>query len=84
MSLSLIAACLWALASCITAMLPMRLQYAPGLTLLILALPLLGWIGHDHGIWPVVLGVAALVSLFRRPLGYLARRALGRAAERPE
>jgi len=84
MSASLIFASLWVLASTLTAMLPMRLQYAPGLTLLILALPLLGWIGHDHGVWPAVLGVAALVSLFRRPLLYLARRALGRVAESPK
>ena len=49
MSLSLIVFCLWVVASTIVAMLPMRLQYAPGLALLI-AVPFgLTWIAFDHG-----------------------------------
>ena len=38
MTSSLIAACLWVLAATVTALLPMRHQYAPGVSLLLLAL----------------------------------------------
>jgi hypothetical protein len=80
----LLFACLWALAATATAMLPMRLQFAPGLLLLVSAPVLVVWIGVAHGWWVAGLGLAAFVSMFRRPLGYLARRALGRPAARPD
>jgi hypothetical protein len=72
----LIAACLWALASCITAMLPMRLQYGPGLALLLAAPVLLAWIALTHGLWGTVFATLAVLSLFRRPLIYLAQKLL--------
>ncbi len=76
MSLPLMTACLWALAACVTALLPMRLQYAPGLSLLLAAPVLLAWIGNTHGAWSVLFATLAVLSLFRRPLIYLARKAL--------
>ena len=72
----LIAACLWVLASSVTAMLPMRLQYGPGVSLLLAAPVLLAWIGLAHGPWSVLLATLAVLSLFRRPLIYFARKAL--------
>ena len=81
MSLSLLFACFWVLASTIVALLPMRLQYAPGLTLLLAAPVLLGWIAYDHGWWISGAGALAFVSMFRHPLRYLIRRAAG---ARPE
>ncbi len=42
MSVSLILGCIWVLAATVTAMLPMRRQYAPGITLLIVAPVLAG------------------------------------------
>ncbi len=83
MSLSLIIGALWVLASAVVAMLPMRLQYAPGLTLLVLVLPILGFIGYQHGFWPAALGFAAFVSMFRNPLIYLYRRARGQRPQIP-
>ena len=74
MSSSLLAACLWALAATITAFLPMRRQFPPGIALLILAPVLIVWIGATHGIWLAALGLAGFVSMFRRPLAYYARR----------
>ncbi|MBC55808.1 MAG: UDP-N-acetylmuramate--alanine ligase [Confluentimicrobium sp.] len=76
MTLSLTLACLWALAATITAFLPMRLQYAPGLALLVSAPVLIGYLGWQHDIWVVLAAVAGAVSMFRRPLFYLLRRAL--------
>lgn len=65
---SLIAACLWVLAATVTALLPMRRQYPPGLTLLVLAPVLIGWLAHDYGLWVAALALAAFLSMFRRPL----------------
>lgn len=73
----LVAACLWAVAATITALLPMRRQMGPGLTLLILAPVLLIWIGRVHGwVW-VLVATLGFVSMFRRPLVHLVRRAIG-------
>ena len=83
MSLSLILGCLWVLASAITAMLPMRLQYAPGIVLLIAAPVLLGLIAVEHGVIWAMLGFLAFLSMFRNPLIYLVKRALGRPVDPP-
>ena len=78
MTYSLIAACLWVLAATGTAMLPLRLQFAPGLALLLAVPPLLYWIGMQNGAWVAVFAGLAVLSMFRRPLGYLARKAVKR------
>lgn len=83
MSLPLIMGCLWVIAATITAMLPMKQQMVPGMTLLVLAPVLLLWIGMTHGWLWVVLGLFAFASMFRRPLIYFGRRALGLAVELP-
>jgi len=77
MSLPLVLGALWVIAAAITALLPMRRQYVPGVTLLICAPPLIGWIGWQHGVLWLLLALFALLSMFRRPLLYFARRALG-------
>ena len=81
MSWSLIFGAIWVLAATVTALLPMRLQYPPGLTLLFAAPVILAFIGFEHGIWIALLGVAGFVSMFRNPLIYFYRRARG---DRPE
>lgn len=81
MSLSLIIACCWVLAATVTAMLPMRRQFLPGLALLLAAPLLIGAIGWDYGWIPALAALAAFVSMFRNPLRYLWKRAKG---ERPE
>ena len=84
MSWSFILACFWAIASAITAMLPMRRQYLPGITLLVAAPFLLAFLGYQHGMWVVVLGLIAAASMFRNPLIYLVRRALGLPVSLPK
>lgn len=84
MSWPLIAASLWAIAATITALLPMRLQYAPGLTLLILAPFILIWLAATHSIWIAVLGLFGFLSMFRNPLIYFYRRARGESPEIPK
>ncbi|WP_294606780.1 DUF2484 family protein [uncultured Roseovarius sp.] len=84
MSLSLLIASLWVLAATIVALLPMRWQYVPGLTLLILAPLVIGFAGYQHG-WLVALGgVFALVSMFRRPLRFAIARLRGQNPEVPK
>lgn len=74
-------AILWVFAATITALLPMRYQYIPGITLLIAAPILILWLGAAHGWSWSILALAAFVSMFRNPLRYLSARAWG---ERPE
>jgi hypothetical protein len=83
MTAPLVAACLWALAATVVALLPMRRQMVPGLALLLTAPGLIVWIGAVHGVWWAVAGLAAFLSMFRNPLLYFARRALGRPAPQP-
>ena len=77
MSVTLIFGALWVVAGAVTAMLPMRLQRYPGLPLLIAAPVLLIWIGMTHGWLGTAIGLFAFLSMFRRPLNYLIRMALG-------
>lgn len=81
MTISLTLACVWVVAAAIVAFLPMRMQYAPGLALLALALPLLIYIGIQHSFWVVLLAVAGLGSMFRRPLWVLGKHLMGRFRE---
>ncbi len=84
MSLPVLLGCLWVLAATATALLPMRRQYAPGITLLILAPVLIIWLSAVHG-WGIgVFALLAFVSMFRNPLRYFWRRARGEHPEIPE
>lgn len=73
MPLSLTLAALWIVAAALTAFLPMRHQYAPGITLLILAVPLLIFVAREVGwLWLAAL-LFAIGSMFRRPLWAVCR-----------
>lgn len=77
MSTSLILGCFWVLASTVTALLPMRRQMIPGVALLIAAPVLLWFIAAEHGMLVFGLTLLAALSLFRNPLIYFVRRAMG-------
>ncbi len=83
MSTPLVLGCVWVLAAAATAMLPMRAQMLPGLALLAAAPVLLAWIGWAHGWLWLAIGLFAFLSMFRNPLLYVLRRALGRPARLP-
>lgn len=84
MSTPLILGCIWVIASAGVAMLPMQRQMIPGVALLVAAPVLLVWIAYVHGwVW-LAIGLFAFVSMFRNPLLYFARRALGRPAPLPK
>lgn len=84
MSAALITACIWVLAATVTAMLPMRRQYAPGITLLVMAPLLIGWLAWTHGLWIAVAAALAFLSMFRNPLIYFAKRAMGKPVQIPK
>lgn len=84
MSLSLILAALWVIVSAAVAMLPMRRQYFPAAFLLFAAPALLVFIGLQHGFWIAAIGFAAFVSMFRHPLVFLVRKALGLPVKLPK
>lgn len=83
MSLPAWLAIAWVLIGTVTALLPMRLQYPPGITLLVAAPVLIIWLGAVHGWWLSSLALLAFGSMFRRPLAYLWARARGQRPERP-
>lgn len=76
MSLSLLAAVVWVLYASVVAFLPLRYQRPPGLLLLLVA-PLLIWVLYrDFGLLAAGFGLFALLSMFRKPLSALLRRAV--------
>jgi hypothetical protein len=76
--------CLWVLASAVVAMLPMRQQYVPGV-MLMLAAPILIWVmGRELGLVVGLVAAFAFLSMFRNPLRYFARRAMGQRPELPK
>ena len=83
MSLSLILASLWAIAATVTALLPFRMQFPPGIVLLVMAPFLIGFIGWQHGVIFAALGFLAFVSMFRNPLRYIWARLKGENPEVP-
>ncbi|HHS93813.1 MAG TPA: DUF2484 family protein [Rhodobacterales bacterium] len=83
MTPSLIAAALWVLAGALISPLPIRLQILPGSLLLLTALPLIVWLGVQNGWLWTALGLAAFLSMFRRPLLHLLARARRRQPPPP-
>lgn len=84
MSLSLTLAAFWAIAATIVALLPMRHQYIPGVSLLVAAPLLITFMGYQHGVWIAAGGLFAFISMFRNPLKYFYRKARGQTAEIPK
>lgn len=84
MSLSVTLAIAWVFASTLVAFLPMRLQYAPGVVLLIAAPVLIACLGFQHGLLAGVGALAAFLSMFRNPLRFLWRKWRGLETEVPK
>ena len=84
MTPSIITAAFWVLAATATAMLPMKHQYKPGITLLVAAPFLIIWLGYENGWWLSALATLAFLSMFRHPLRYLLAKARGQQPERPK
>ena len=83
MSAPVAAAVIWVVLATCTAFLPMRYQFAPGLTLLIAAPAVIAWLGLTYGVVAGVGALAAFLSMFRKPLAYFWRKWTGRGEEMP-
>lgn len=83
MSWAVIAGIVWVFAATATALLPMKRQFVPGVTLLIAAPVLIIWLSVAHGWWIGALALAAFVSMFRNPLRYFWARARGQKPQLP-
>ncbi|WP_226688704.1 DUF2484 family protein [Ruegeria arenilitoris] len=77
MAYSVMFAALWVVASTIVAMLPMRLQFPPGVVLFVSAPALIVWLGYDYGLVIGLLACAAFASMFRNPIRFYWRRWTG-------
>lgn len=74
MTLSLVLACLWAVAANVLAMLPSRNNYwRRAYVLMALGVPILGFVTWQNGPWMGLLVLAAGMSVLRWPVIYLGR-----------
>ena len=84
MSGSIVVSSVWVILATVTALLPMRFQYVPGVALLVLAPVLIIWLGADFGWGWSVAAFLGFASMFRNPLKYFYARARGRQPELPK
>ncbi len=74
MTLSLILACLWAIAANVIAMFPSKRNHWPAAYVLItIGIPILGFVTYQHGPWLGLLVLVAAMSILRWPVIYLVR-----------
>ena len=74
MSLSMILACLWAVAANLAAMIPSRdNHWRRAYVLIVCGIPLLGYVTYENGPVAGLIAMAAGMSLLRWPVVYLGR-----------
>ncbi|MCV2888811.1 DUF2484 family protein [Ruegeria aquimaris] len=74
MSLSLILACVWAVAANVIAMLPSRDHHWRNAYMLIaVGIPILGYVTYENGPWIGLVVLAGGMSVLRWPVIYLGR-----------
>ena len=74
MSMSLIAAFVWVIAANLLAMLPSHDNlWRRAYVLIVIGVPLLGWVTFENGPWIGLICLAAGVSVLRWPVRYLGR-----------
>lgn len=79
MTLSLICACLWALAANLIAMTPSRdYHWRVAYVLIAFGIPILGYVTMQNGPWVGLLVLAAGMSILRWPVIYFSRWARSR------
>jgi len=80
-TLSVVLAVIWVIASTIVAFLPMRRQYVPGGMLMFSAPVLILLLGYQHGWFWVIPATLGFVSMYRNPLRYFWRKWRGQTED---
>lgn len=74
MNLSLILACLWAVAANVIAMMPSKdAHWSNAYVLIAIGIPILGYVTYQNGPWMGLLVLVAGASVLRWPVIYLGR-----------
>ncbi|KFE34509.1 DUF2484 family protein [Thioclava atlantica] len=84
MTLSLIFACLWALLATLIAIGPSRWHWPAARVLIVLGVPLLGWVTYENGPIVGLLVLAGGISVLRWPVIFLFRGLRGRGRKPAE
>lgn len=71
MTLSLIAACLWAVVASVVAVGPRRFHWPAAWALIAVGVPLLGWVTYENGPIFGLIVLGAGLSVLRWPVKYL-------------
>lgn len=71
--LSLLAAGLWVLVATAIALMPRRMHWPGAVGLIVIGVPLLGWLTLENGPLAGLIALAAGASVLRWPLFYLGR-----------
>lgn len=83
MTISLVLACLWAVAASVIAMLPTRIHWPAAYALISVGIPILGYVTYQNGPILGLIVLAAGVSVLRWPVLFLFRWLRGQVAEQP-
>ncbi len=71
---SLVLACLWGIAANVVAILPSRRNHWPqAYALILVGIPILGWVTYQNGAVAGLLVLAAAASVLRWPVRFLGR-----------
>lgn len=74
MSLSLIAACVWAIIATVVALVPSRSHWPAAYVLIVIGIPLVGWVTYQNGPVLGLLVLAGGASMLRWPILYGLRK----------
>lgn len=74
----IVLSCFWVIAGAVVACLPLRYQYVPGLVLIAAAPVLILLAGAEFGGLAALAATMVVVSMFRKPLGYIWHQARAR------
>ncbi|MGB8811581.1 MAG: DUF2484 family protein [Paracoccaceae bacterium] len=78
MSVSLILSCVWVVVATGAAVLPRRVHWPAAYVLIVLGIPLVGWVTYQNGPFIGMMVLAGGASMLRWPIIYLWRWTSGR------
>ncbi|QYZ68492.1 DUF2484 family protein [Neotabrizicola shimadae] len=83
MTVSLVLACIWAVVASVIAMLPNRIHWPAAYALIVVGIPILGFVTYQNGPIMGLLVLAGGVSILRWPVLFLFRWLRGQVTGQP-